>query len=147
TSPIGCFAHRAVVVATSSTGSACSPTTGMSGQSSTWRTRRSSAARFWPRSRPCEASISTAGSALAAHGESAGAVTPTRLLPVPEGLVGMRLDVAVSRLFGLSRTAAAALIDSGDVLVDGGLPARSARLSDGSLLEVRLPDAVRDPMP
>ena len=74
-------------------------------------------------------------------------VSPTRLLPVPEGLVGVRLDVAVARLFGLSRTAAAALIDSGDVLVDGGLPPRSARLADGSLLEVRLPDAVRDPMP
>jgi 23S rRNA pseudouridine1911/1915/1917 synthase len=66
---------------------------------------------------------------------------------VPEGLVGVRLDVAVARLFGLSRTAAAALIDSGDVLVDGGLSPRSARLADGSLLEVRLPDAVRDPMP
>ena len=74
-------------------------------------------------------------------------MSPTRLLPVPEGLVGVRLDVAVARLFGLSRTAAAALIDSGDVLVDGGLPPRSARLADGSLLEVRLPDAVRDPMP
>jgi 23S rRNA pseudouridine1911/1915/1917 synthase len=74
-------------------------------------------------------------------------VSPTRLLPVPEGLVGVRLDVAVARLFGLSRTAAAALIDSGDVLVDGGFPARSARLADGSLLEVRLPDAVRAPMP
>ena len=73
-------------------------------------------------------------------------MSPTRLLPVPEGLVGVRLDVAVARLFGLSRTAAAALIDSGDVLVDGGLPPRSARLADGSLLEVRLPDP-RDPLP
>ena len=30
-----------------------------------------------------------------------------RSLPVPDGLDGMRLDQAVSRLFGLSRTAAA----------------------------------------
>ena len=75
-------------------------------------------------------------------------MSPTRLLPVPEGLVGVRLDVAVARLFGLSRTAAAALIDSGDVLVDGGLPPRSARLADSlRLLERRLPDAERDPMP
>ena len=29
-----------------------------------------------------------------------------RSLPVPDGLDGMRLDQAVSRLFGLSRTAA-----------------------------------------
>jgi 23S rRNA pseudouridine1911/1915/1917 synthase len=74
-------------------------------------------------------------------------VSPTRLLPVPEGLVGVRLDVAVSRLFGLSRTAAAALIDAGDVLVDGGLPPRSTRLADGALLEIRLPDAVSDTVP
>ena len=40
-------------------------------------------------------------------------VSPTRLLPVPDGLDGLRLDVALSRLFGLSRTAAADLIDTG----------------------------------
>jgi 23S rRNA pseudouridine1911/1915/1917 synthase len=65
---------------------------------------------------------------------------PGRLLPVPEGLAGLRLDVALSRLFGLSRTAAAALVDAGDVLVDGVAPARSARVSGGSVLEVRLPE-------
>ena len=37
-----------------------------------------------------------------------------RELPVPDGLDGMRLDQAVSRLFGLSRTAAAALVESGN---------------------------------
>ena len=42
-----------------------------------------------------------------------GGVTPTRSLPVPEGLDGLRLDAALSRLFGLSRSAAAAIIDGG----------------------------------
>jgi 23S rRNA pseudouridine1911/1915/1917 synthase len=65
-----------------------------------------------------------------------------RLLPVPDGLAGMRLDLAISRLFGLSRTAAAALVDSGDVLVDGAVRAKSDKLSAGAWLEVTLPAPV-----
>lgn len=63
----------------------------------------------------------------------------TRLLPVPDGLDGLRLDVAIARLMGFSRTAAAALIDSGQVSVDGTAPARSARVHGGAMLEVRIP--------
>jgi len=40
-------------------------------------------------------------------------VTSRRSLPVPEGLDGLRLDAAISRLFGLSRTGAADLVDEG----------------------------------
>ena len=64
----------------------------------------------------------------------------SRLLPVPDGLDGLRLDVAISRLLGFSRTAAADLVDAGHVLVDGHAPARSAKVHGGSLLEVTLPD-------
>ena len=64
----------------------------------------------------------------------------TRLLPVPEGLEGLRLDVAISRLFGLSRTVAAELIDTGRVEVDGASSPRSTRVRSGSWLEVRLPE-------
>ena len=64
----------------------------------------------------------------------------TRLLPVPEGLEGLRLDVAISRLFGLSRTVAAELIDTGRVEVDGATSPRSARVRGGAWLEVRLPE-------
>ncbi|MDO3640257.1 RNA pseudouridine synthase, partial [Mycolicibacterium sp. KC 300] len=35
----------------------------------------------------------------------------TRSMPVPEGLSGMRVDAGLSRLLGLSRTAAAALAE------------------------------------
>ncbi|MEZ5115609.1 MAG: RluA family pseudouridine synthase [Candidatus Nanopelagicales bacterium] len=63
-----------------------------------------------------------------------------RSLPVPDGLVGERLDTALSRLLGLSRTKAADLVDSGAVTVDGEVPPRSLRLVEGSWLEVALPD-------
>nr|MDT0662037.1 RluA family pseudouridine synthase [Micromonospora sp. DSM 115978] len=63
----------------------------------------------------------------------------TRSLPVPDGLDGMRLDQAVSRLFGLSRTAAAALVEAGDALVDGAPRPKSDRVAAGSWLEVTLP--------
>ena len=43
----------------------------------------------------------------------------TRSLPVPEGLAGMRVDAALAKLLGLSRTVAASLSADGDVLVDG----------------------------
>ena len=69
-------------------------------------------------------------------------MSDSRLLPVPDGLDGLRLDVALSRLFGLSRTAAAELIDDGQVSVDGGSAARSARVRAGSVLEVVLPSVV-----
>jgi 23S rRNA pseudouridine1911/1915/1917 synthase len=64
-----------------------------------------------------------------------------RSLPVPDGLEGLRLDVAVSRLFGLSRTAAAELLDDGAVCVDGHDGRKSDRVSAGAWLEVRLPVA------
>ncbi|GAA1399515.1 RluA family pseudouridine synthase [Catellatospora coxensis] len=63
----------------------------------------------------------------------------TRSLPVPDGLDGMRLDQAVSRLFGLSRTAAATLVESGDATVDGVPRGKSDKVTGGSWLEVTLP--------
>jgi 23S rRNA pseudouridine1911/1915/1917 synthase len=67
-------------------------------------------------------------------------VAETRLLPVPDGLDGLRLDVVISRLFGFSRTTAAELIDAGRVSVEGTHPARSARVPGGSVLEVTMPE-------
>jgi 23S rRNA pseudouridine1911/1915/1917 synthase len=67
-------------------------------------------------------------------------VSDSRLVPVPDGLDGLRLDVAISRLFGFSRTAAAGLVDAGRVSVDGARPARSAKVHGGSWLELSLPE-------
>jgi 23S rRNA pseudouridine1911/1915/1917 synthase len=69
-----------------------------------------------------------------------------RSLPVPDGLHGMRLDQAVSRLFGLSRTAAADLVEAGDALVDGVARAKSEKVNAGSWLEVTLPAPVAAPV-
>jgi 23S rRNA pseudouridine1911/1915/1917 synthase len=67
-------------------------------------------------------------------------VTDRRSLPVPDGLEGERLDAALARLFGFSRSRAAALVEDGHVHLDGGAPAKSDRLRAGAWLEVELPD-------
>jgi 23S rRNA pseudouridine1911/1915/1917 synthase len=62
-----------------------------------------------------------------------------RSLPVPDGLAGERVDAGVARLLGLSRTTVAAMVDGGDVLVDGAVVANSFRLVAGAWLEITLP--------
>ena len=61
-----------------------------------------------------------------------------RLLPVPEGLAGERLDVALTRLLGLSRSRAADIVAAGDVLIDGRPAGKSDRLLAGSLIQIDL---------
>jgi 23S rRNA pseudouridine1911/1915/1917 synthase len=68
-------------------------------------------------------------------------VSDRRSLPVPEGLDGLRLDAALSRLFGLSRTAAATVIENGGASLDGRVRTKSDRVLAGSVLEVELPSA------
>jgi 23S rRNA pseudouridine1911/1915/1917 synthase len=68
-------------------------------------------------------------------------VTDVRTMPLPDGLDGLRLDVALSRLFGLSRTSAADLVDAGSVTVDGREVNKSERVRGGAVLEVTLPVA------
>jgi 23S rRNA pseudouridine1911/1915/1917 synthase len=63
---------------------------------------------------------------------------------VPEGLEGERVDAALARLFGLSRTKAADLAAVGAVTLDGETAGKSDRVRAGSWLEVELPDP---PMP
>jgi 23S rRNA pseudouridine1911/1915/1917 synthase len=62
-----------------------------------------------------------------------------RVLHVPDGLDGERVDAAIARLFGLSRTKAAELVAAGDVTLDGQSPAKSDRVHPGAFLEVRIP--------
>ncbi len=74
-------------------------------------------------------------------------MTDRRSLPVPEGLDGLRLDAALSRLFGLSRTAAVAVIERGGASVDGRIRGKSDRVLAGAILEVELPEPDRTPLP
>ncbi|WJY97903.1 RluA family pseudouridine synthase [Corynebacterium fournieri] len=70
-----------------------------------------------------------------------------RALPVPEGLEGMRVDAAITKLFGVSRSVAAEMAAQGDVLVDGAAAQKSERVTSGSLLEVTLPEPKQAPQP
>ncbi|MGC5626850.1 RluA family pseudouridine synthase [Georgenia sp. Z1344] len=70
-----------------------------------------------------------------------------RSLPVPDGLAGERVDAAIARLLGLSRTRAAELAAGGDVLLDGAPVGKSDRLTAGAWLEVTLPEPERPPGP
>jgi 23S rRNA pseudouridine1911/1915/1917 synthase len=65
-----------------------------------------------------------------------------RRVAVPDGLDGERLDAALARMFGLSRTAAADLITSGQVLIAGRPAVKSDRVPAGEWLEVTLPRPV-----
>jgi 23S rRNA pseudouridine1911/1915/1917 synthase len=62
-----------------------------------------------------------------------------RTLPVPEGLEGERLDAALARMFGFSRTKAAELATEGKVRIDGAPAGKSDRVMAGAWLEVEIP--------
>ncbi|MCQ8188858.1 RluA family pseudouridine synthase [Streptomyces rugosispiralis] len=64
-----------------------------------------------------------------------------RTLPVPDGLEGERVDAAIARMFGFSRTKAAELAAAGKVQLDGSVAGKSDRVSGGAWLEVELPQA------
>ncbi|MCY0935782.1 RluA family pseudouridine synthase [Streptomyces sp. H34-S4] len=66
-----------------------------------------------------------------------------RTLPVPDGLEGERVDAAIARMFGFSRTKAADLAAAGKVSVDGSVVGKSERVHGGAWLEVEMPDPPR----
>jgi 23S rRNA pseudouridine1911/1915/1917 synthase len=70
-------------------------------------------------------------------------VAERKVLLVPEGLNGERIDAAVARMLGLSRSRVVELIGEGHVLVDGAAMTKSDRVSAGSVLEVELDDQPR----
>lgn len=76
-------------------------------------------------------------------------MTDIRRLPVPEGLVGERVDAGLARMLGMSRSAVASLIDAGAVRIDDTAATKSDRLADGQWLEVELPgpEPEREPEP
>lgn len=62
-----------------------------------------------------------------------------RVISVPEGLAGERVDTALARLLGLSRTRASELVADGLVLLDGQVPQKSERVEPGAMLEATIP--------
>ena len=63
----------------------------------------------------------------------------TRVLVVPEGEGGERLDAFVARSTGLSRTRVQRLIEGERVRLDGRLPRKSESLAAGQRVEVHVP--------
>jgi 23S rRNA pseudouridine1911/1915/1917 synthase len=59
-----------------------------------------------------------------------------RSLVVPDGLVGERVDVAVAKLLGFSRTFAGEVIERGGVEIDGRVATKSDRLLSDALLSI-----------
>ncbi|MDU0314328.1 RluA family pseudouridine synthase [Phycicoccus sp. M110.8] len=72
-------------------------------------------------------------------------MSDTRTLFVPDGLEGERVDAALARLFGVSRTKAAELATAGHVHVNHSSAGKSDRVSAGDLLEVALPSPQTGP--
>ncbi len=62
----------------------------------------------------------------------------SKFLQVPDAREGDRLDAGLAKILGISRTAAAELIASGGVTLDGNQIGKSHRLVAGELLEVTL---------
>ena len=69
-----------------------------------------------------------------------------RMLPVPDGLAGERIDVALSRMTGLSRSRVGELCALGSVRLDGARVGKSERVGAGAMVEADLP-APRAPEP
>jgi 23S rRNA pseudouridine1911/1915/1917 synthase len=73
----------------------------------------------------------------------------SRAYPVPDGLVGERIDVALARMLGLSRARVGALLDAGLVTIGDRAIAKSHRLGADDVIEVDEPtpiDAVAEPV-
>lgn len=65
-------------------------------------------------------------------------MSETKLIDIPEGLAGLRVDVGLGKALGLSRTAVTALIETGLVTVQGKKLTKSDRLFEGQVVEIEL---------
>lgn len=71
-----------------------------------------------------------------------------RTLTVPEGVAGERIDSALTRVLGLSRTAVVKLLEDGDITTHGKAIVKSDRVSAGQIIEVLMPAPINtDPIP
>lgn len=71
-----------------------------------------------------------------------------RTLEVPEGIDGERVDSALTRMLGLSRTTIARLIEAGEITSNGRVVAKSERVATGQRVEILLPDTtIGKPIP
>lgn len=69
------------------------------------------------------------------------------IVPAPDALVGKRLDVAISKMMGISRSAASALIDTQQVRIVGRSTDKSAKLNLFDMIEFNLVEEEEVPEP
>jgi len=67
-------------------------------------------------------------------------MSESKLLPVPEGLAGERVDAGLAKLLGLSRSVCADMITEGLVSQNGKPVSKSDRLMHDAYLEVTMPE-------
>jgi 23S rRNA pseudouridine1911/1915/1917 synthase len=67
-------------------------------------------------------------------------MSDSKLLPVPEGLAGERVDAGLAKLLGLSRSVCADMISEGLVSQNGKPVSKSDRLMHDAYLEVTMPE-------
>ena len=65
---------------------------------------------------------------------------PSRSMPVPDGLDGVRVDAALAKLLGFSRTFAAEIAEAGGVRMGGRTLGKSDKLTPDAWLEVEWED-------
>ena len=71
-----------------------------------------------------------------------------RILLLPEGVQGERVDTALTRVLGLSRTTIARLLDEGEIRSNGNSMLKSERVLAGQEIEILMPDtAPTEPIP
>jgi 23S rRNA pseudouridine1911/1915/1917 synthase len=71
-----------------------------------------------------------------------------RTLSVPEGVAGERIDSALTRVLGLSRTAVVKLLEDGDITTSGKAMAKSDRVTANQVIDVLMPAPInQDPIP
>jgi 23S rRNA pseudouridine1911/1915/1917 synthase len=63
-----------------------------------------------------------------------------RIVPVPDGLVGERIDNALSKLMGFSRTFAAEIVAGGGVEIGGVVASKSDRLAADTMMSITWED-------
>lgn len=72
-------------------------------------------------------------------------MTDLRLIPVAPSLEGERADAALAKMLGLSRSAAADILENGNVHLGGAIVGKSDRVRADDVLEVEMPQ-LRDPL-
>jgi 23S rRNA pseudouridine1911/1915/1917 synthase len=71
-----------------------------------------------------------------------------RTLSVPEGVAGERIDSALTRVLGLSRTSVVKLLEDGDITTNGKVMPKSERVIAGQIIEVLMPAPINsEPIP